>query len=157
VANFLDCIQFAKENPICSIATIDGDQPRTRFLGLWRVDESGFYFQTETSKAFYSQLEKNPVMELCFPLFSLFKPGEENAEETDLTETVQMRVTGEAEILDDLELKTQCLNDRPFLAGVGIESPENPLLCLFRIAKGEILLWRLMDSTKEASLPRVKF
>ena len=157
MSNFQDCIKFASENPICGVATMEGTQPRNRFLELWRVDETGFYFQTETSKAFYSQIKKNPKIEICFPLYSQFKPGVENAEDTDLTEVVQMRVTGKAEFLDDLDLKRQCLEDRPFLKGVGIESPDNPMLCLFRISKGEVMLWRLMDSTKEASLPRVKF
>jgi len=157
MASLQDCIKFAKENPICSVATMDGAQPRTRFLGLWRVDETGFYFQTETKKAFYEQLKKNPKTELSFPLFNLFKPGGENAEEADLTEIVQMRVTGEVEFLNDMELNKKCLEDRPFLKGVGIDSPDSPLLSLFRIAKGEILFWRIMDSTKEASLPRIKF
>lgn len=157
MSDLQDCIKFANENPICSIATIDGTQPRTRFLGMWRADETGFYFQTETNKAFYGQLKKNPKIELSFPLFSLFKPGQENAEDADLTEIVQMRVTGEAEFLNDMELNKQCLEDRPFLKEVGIDSPDSPLLSLFRIAKGEIILWRLMDSTKEALLPRIKF
>lgn len=157
MSNFQFCINFANENPLCSIATMDGIQPRTRFIGMWRADETGFYFQTETNKAFYAQIKKSPKLELCFPLFSVFKPGEENAEEADLTEIVQMRVTGEAEFLNDMELKKKCLEDRPFLKGVGIDSPESPLLSLFRVAKGEIMLWRLMDSTKEALLPRIKF
>ena len=157
MSNFQFCINFAIENPLCSIATMDGIQPRSRFIALWRADETGFYFQTETNKAFYGQIKKNPKLELCFPLFSVFKPGEENAEEADLTEIVQMRVTGEAEFLNDMELNKKCLEDRPFLKGVGIDSPESPLLSLFRVAKGEIMLWRLMDSTKEALLPRIKF
>lgn len=157
MSNFQFCIKFAHENPVCSIATMDGIQPRTRFIGMWRADETGFYFQTETNKAFYAQIKKNPKLELCFPLFSVFRPGEENAEEADLTEIVQMRVIGEAEFLNDMELKKKCLEDRPFLKGVGIDSPESPLLSLFRVAKGEIMLWRLMDSTKEALLPRIKF
>jgi uncharacterized pyridoxamine 5'-phosphate oxidase family protein len=33
--NLQDCIQFATQNPICFLATIEGDQPRVRALALW--------------------------------------------------------------------------------------------------------------------------
>jgi len=39
-----DCIKFATENPICFVATADGDQPRVRTLALWFASEGGFYF-----------------------------------------------------------------------------------------------------------------
>ncbi|KAA6307040.1 hypothetical protein EZS27_041294, partial [termite gut metagenome] len=29
-----DCIQFTNENPICQLATVEGDQPRVRILGF---------------------------------------------------------------------------------------------------------------------------
>ncbi len=38
-----DCIKFATENPICFMATTDGDQPRVRTLALEFVNENGFY------------------------------------------------------------------------------------------------------------------
>jgi len=40
-----DCIKFANENPVCYIATMDGDQPRVRGFLMWFADEKGFYFQ----------------------------------------------------------------------------------------------------------------
>lgn len=53
-----DCIKFTNENPICYLATVEGDQPRVRALGFWFADESGFYFQTAVMKDFYHQLKK---------------------------------------------------------------------------------------------------
>jgi uncharacterized pyridoxamine 5'-phosphate oxidase family protein len=43
--DYQDCIKFANENPVCYIATMDGDQPRVRGFLMWFADEKGFYFQ----------------------------------------------------------------------------------------------------------------
>ena len=58
--NRQDCIRFSNENPICYLATVEGDQPRVRALGFWFADETGFYFQTGSVKEFPGQLEKKP-------------------------------------------------------------------------------------------------
>jgi hypothetical protein len=42
---------FANENKACYLATVDGDQPRVRCLGMWFADETGFYFQAQSVKA----------------------------------------------------------------------------------------------------------
>ena len=50
--NIQDCIKFTNENPICSLATVDNDQPRVRMLGFWFADETGFYFRQVQLKNF---------------------------------------------------------------------------------------------------------
>jgi uncharacterized pyridoxamine 5'-phosphate oxidase family protein len=47
-----DCIKFATENPVCYLATTDGDQPRVRALQLWYADGSGLSFITLSPKEF---------------------------------------------------------------------------------------------------------
>jgi pyridoxamine 5'-phosphate oxidase len=152
--NFKECIKFAKENPTCAIATVEGNQPRVRFVMVWRVDDTGFYFQTETPKAFCKQLKRNPEVEICFVIPQAFQ-YEESIE--DLTKTMTMRVTGEVEFVDDLAIKAQCLKDRPFLKDAGIEKPDDPRLVLFRIRKGEAFFWSLSNTCKESEIPRIKF
>jgi len=142
--DFKECIQFALENRVCYVATAEGDQPRIRPLGLWLADERGFYFQTESVKAIYHQLKNNKKIELCFYAASP-PPGK------------VMRVTGKVEFLDDAALKSRVLADRPFLKGLGIEEPENPLLVLFRVAKGEAYFWTMADNMKEAQIERIPF
>ena len=44
--DFDECIRFATEHPICAVATVDGDQPRVRMLGMWFAAKEGFYFST---------------------------------------------------------------------------------------------------------------
>ncbi|MBN1381342.1 MAG: pyridoxamine 5'-phosphate oxidase family protein [Deltaproteobacteria bacterium] len=141
---FQDCIDFAHESRICYVATADGDQPRIRPLGLWFADEKGFYFQTENVKAIYHQLKSNNKIELCF-FAATPPPGK------------VLRVTGEAEFIDDVALKTKVLADRPFLKGLGINEPTDPLLVLFRVPVGEAYFWTMADNMKEARIPRIKF
>ena len=152
--NFQDCIKFAKENPTCAIATVEGDQPRVRFVMVWRADDTGFYFQTETPKSFYKQLKRNPKVEVSFVLPIAFQ-YEESIQ--DPNEALTMRITGEVEFVDDLKLKAQCLEDRPFLKDAGIKGPDDPELVIFRIRKGEAFFWSLSDTCKESELPRIKF
>jgi uncharacterized pyridoxamine 5'-phosphate oxidase family protein len=51
---------------VCSLATVDGDQPRVRTFLLWRANEDGFYFETFNPKDVYKQLKSNPKVEMCF-------------------------------------------------------------------------------------------
>jgi pyridoxamine 5'-phosphate oxidase len=124
---FKDCVKFANENPVAWLATVDGDQPRVRALGMWFADENGFYFQIGGTKDVYQQLLKNSKVEVGF-----YRPD-------DMSGTM-MRVTGEIEFLDDLELKKKVLKDRPFLKQFGL-TPDHPGLVLFRIPKGEAHFW----------------
>ncbi len=102
--NFQEYVTFANQNPVCYIATTDGAQPRVRPVLLWFADDKGFYFQTQTVKAFCKQLTNNEKVEVCF-----HAPG------PDSTPGKAMRVTGEVEFLDDLALKSRCIEERVFL------------------------------------------
>ncbi|MFC1864427.1 pyridoxamine 5'-phosphate oxidase family protein [Chloroflexota bacterium] len=140
--NFQDCIKFASQSRTAYFATVDGNQPRVRPIGLWFVNEQGFYFQTETVKAFYQQLNANKKVEICFH---------------DSEARKAMRVAGEVEFVDDIDLKARVLQDRPFLKGLGIEKPEDPLLVVFRISKGEAFFWTMENNMKESEIDRIKF
>lgn len=127
-------IRFANENPICYLATIDRDQPRVRALGFWFADETGFYFQTGAIKPFYLQLRKNPKTEVCFY-------------HHDGMDGKMMRVEGQVEFLDDVDLKRRVLEDRPFLKEFGL-TPESPGLVIFRISHGKAHFWTMENNLK---------
>jgi pyridoxamine 5'-phosphate oxidase len=144
---FLDCVRFANEGHRCFLATVDGDQPRVRALSCWFADETGFYFQTGAPKAIYKQLKKNRKVEACF-----FAPDPGSGIGK------QMRVSGEIEFIDDIALRIKALQDRPFLKqAYGIEKPEDPILVLFRIPKGEVYFWTMESNLKESEIERIKF
>jgi pyridoxamine 5'-phosphate oxidase len=132
--NIQDCIQFTNQNPVCYMATVEGDQPRVRALGFWFADETGFYFQTATIKEIPHQLEKNPKTEVCF----FHREG---------TIGTTLRIAGKAEFVNAPILKVRVLNDRPFLKGFGmtIDSPE---LIIFRIAHGQAYFWAMENNLK---------
>ena len=142
---FQDCVKFANEeipDGICSFATTEGDQPHVRILSMCFADEKGFYFQTESVKSVYKQLQKNNKVELCF-----LSPKTR----------VMMRVTGKVEFLDDPGLKSRIYNQRPYLKNVGIKGPDDPLFVIFRVGAGEAWFWTISDSMKEAQIERIKF
>jgi len=140
--DFKDCYQFANENKTCYLATAEGDQPRVRAMGMWYADETGFYFQAQTVKALYKQIENNPKVELYF-----------NAKDYSKV----LRVYGNVKIITDSKIRAKCIEERPFVKNFGITEPDNPLLAVFQVYTGEAFFWTMADSMKEADLPRIKF
>jgi uncharacterized pyridoxamine 5'-phosphate oxidase family protein len=140
-----DYIKFASENPICYLATADGDQPRVRTWLLWYADESGFYFVAIEGKQSTKQLENNPKVELCF--FN-------NAAEPQ--DWKHMRVTGEIEFLDTEEMLAKAYEARSFLDPIVGKSVE-PIVRPFRVYNGEAHFWTLAGFLKELELERAKF
>jgi pyridoxamine 5'-phosphate oxidase len=140
--NFSDCVQFANKIHTAYLATEDGDQPRVRPLGMWYANDSGFYFQSQSVKALCHQLQKNNKVDFCF-----FDPDSAKV----------LRVSGVAEFINDLDMKTRVLKERTFLKDMGITTPEDPRLAIFRVVKGEAFFWTRKDSMKEADIPRIKF
>lgn len=138
--DFKDCVKFANENKICYLATVDDDQPRVRAMGMHYADDTGFYFNTESTKALAKQLKKNQNVEVCF-----FGGGK------------MMRVSGKVDLIDDIVIRTRFFKERDFLKGLGVKGPGDPLLMVFAIRKGEAFFWTMADNMKETSIPRIKF
>jgi pyridoxamine 5'-phosphate oxidase len=138
--DFKDCVEFANENKTCYLATVDGDQPRVRAMGMHYADDTGFYFNTESTKALAKQLEKNQKVELCF-----FAQGK------------VLRASGRIDFIDDLDIRKRFYDERGFLKDIGVKGPEDPFLMVFALRKGEAFFWTFADNLKEAELPRIKF
>ena len=139
-----ECISFANENPVTSIATVEGDQPRVRAFAMWFADKTGFYYHTGNMKSIYKQLSKNPKVELCF-----YKPGEAAG--------TTMRVTGKVEFLDDKTLEARLYKERPWLHDVMRMAPPGGKLAIFRVAHGEAWFWTMAENMHEAEVPRITF
>lgn len=144
--DFQEYVKFANEHPICYCATADGKQPRVRALAMLFADNTGFYFQTSAEKNFYKELQNNNRVELNF----LHDTG------TPETQKV-LRVAGEVEFFDDIQLKTKVYKDRPYLKETGIKGPEDPSLVLFRVYTGEAYFWTIEYSLRESAIERTKF
>ena len=134
--------KFANDNPMCYLATVEGDQPRVRAMGMWYADETGFWFQAQSVKAVYKQIKENEKVEVyfCTPKYSKV-----------------MRVYGKMKIVEDMEVKKKCIAERTHLSSMGITEPDDPLLAVFHLYTGEAFFWTMADSMKEADIPREKF
>ena len=132
--NIQDCIKFTNANPICYLATVEEDQPRVRALGFWFADETGFYFQTGSVKEFPGQLKKNPKTEVCFYHHEgMIGP--------------MLRISGEVEFVNDIQLREKVMSDRPFLKSFGL-TVDSPDLVIFRISHGQAHFWTMEINLK---------
>lgn len=146
--DFQDCIKFANENIYCQVATAEGDQPRVRTLRMWFADKTGFYFQTQTPKAIWKQLQKNKKVEVHFR-------DPEGDKPSPLGKV--LRVSGKVEIIEDMAIKERCIEEREILKELGITKPDDPLLGIFRVYTGEAYFWTMKDSMRESEIERIKF
>ena len=143
--DLMEYATFANENPVCYIATAEGDQPRVRPFMMWFADENGFYLATLSPKQVSAQLKSNPKVELCFY---------NNA--ADPREAKQMRVTGRVELVDDEGLRKKVSEERASLEQIAGE-PIEPLTEVFRIRSGEAHFWTMADILREPELERIRF
>jgi len=143
--NLQDCARFATENPACYVASMDGDQPRVRGFLTWYADNGGFHFITMSLPVVSRQLREHPKVEVCF----YNNPAE-------LKDAQQMRVMGEAEFLDDEQVKEKAYQTRAFRDTIAGQSLR-PFTQVFRISTGEAHFWTLADSLKEPEVERLKF
>ena len=90
-----EIIDFINANLACNLATIEGNKPHVRGMMIYKADEKGILFHTWKMKDLHQQLIKNPYIELAF-----FNPKQ----------MVQVRVSGEAELIEDMDLKKQVVN-----------------------------------------------
>ena len=98
---------------------------------------------TGTPKAVWRQLAENPRVELCF-----YAPEGTGR---------MMRVAGAVEFIEDADLKSRLVKERPWLLQIGISGADDPILAVFRVAHGEAYFWTLEQNMREAEAPRVRF
>jgi uncharacterized pyridoxamine 5'-phosphate oxidase family protein len=122
-----EILEFATNNPVCSLATIDGNQPRVRTIMLYKADENGIIFCTGRDKAMNKQLQANPAAELCF------YNGEQG---------LQVRIEGAVEMLDDLELKKKVLEAFTFLKP-WVESKGYEVMICYRLNNARAVTWTM--------------
>lgn len=87
-----EIFEIISDNPAFHLATVEGEQPRVRGMLLYKADDEGIIFHTGAMKDLYRQIVSNSKAELCF---------------NDFSKGVQVRISGELEILDDNKLKDE--------------------------------------------------
>lgn len=128
-----EIFKLINSNPVFSLATVDGDQPRVRGMLLFRADSDGIIFHTASTKDVYRQITANPKAEMCFQC------GD-----------IQIRITGTLEKVEDEALRNEIFSHptRKFLQAWKDNGVEN-LLTIFRMKNGRAVIWTMADNFKE--------
>jgi uncharacterized pyridoxamine 5'-phosphate oxidase family protein len=128
-----EIIELIKNNPAFHLATMDGDQPRVRGMLLYKADETGIVFHSGTMKDVYKQIVNNPKVELCF---------------NDFNKGIQVRVSGEMEIVNDNALKDEIYEHpsrgflKPWRASLSQEDLYKSFV-VFRLQGGKATIWTM--------------
>lgn len=126
-----EVFDFINAHPGSHLATIDGNVPHVRGMGIHKADENGIIIQTAKIKDVYKQLIANPNVELCF---------------NDYEKRVQIRVNGKAELVNNPNLMKEVIAARPFLKSQ-IDQYGRDVIVLFRVKNARAVKW-----TMEANL-----
>jgi uncharacterized pyridoxamine 5'-phosphate oxidase family protein len=118
---------FLNANPAFHLATVEGGKPHVRGMYLYRADENGILFHTGKMKDLHRQLSGNPHVEMSF----------NNGKFDDL---IQVRVSGTVELVEDLELKKEIVEKRPFLKPWVEQSGYDPL-AVYCLKNGKATIW----------------
>ncbi len=127
--NKTEIIAFLNANPVFHLATMEANKPHVRGMYLYQADENGIVFHTGKVKDLYKQLTMNPDVEMSF----------NNGKFENL---IQVRVSGTAELIEDMELKKEIVQKRPFLKP-WVERDGFDLLAVYRIRKGTAVVWSM--------------
>ena len=122
--------EFMNKYPACYLATTDGDTPHVRGMLMYRADENGIIFHTGVNKDLFKQLQKNPNVELCF------------VNNKDLPDFIQIRVSGVVLFENEMKIKEQIINDRPFLKPI-VEKVGYDVIAVFRVQNLTATVWTM--------------
>ena len=125
-----EILALINANPICYMATLEGNKPHVRGMGMYQANEKGLFFQTWKIKDLHKQLVNNPEVELCFST----KDGK------------QIRVNGRMELVEDLALKKEVEAKRAFMTPVIKEKGGYDIVAMWRLSKGKAQIWEMKEN-----------
>jgi uncharacterized pyridoxamine 5'-phosphate oxidase family protein len=127
--NKQEILEFLNANPVCHLATVEGDKPHVRAVLLYRADENGLIIHTGKMKDLHRQLSANPNVEMSF----------NNGKFEDL---IQIRISGAVELVEDIDLKKEIVQKRPFLKP-WVERDGYELMAVYRVKNGVATIWTM--------------
>jgi uncharacterized pyridoxamine 5'-phosphate oxidase family protein len=136
---YQDVLDFVKKNPVCTLATVEVDQPRVRGFFTVFFDDDRIYFTTGAPKDVYKQLVKNPRVELCY-----LTPGF----------GMMLRIAGMIEFVDDRARKQKLIEEKSYLKDFTADSPE---FILLRLPHGTARFWTITDNMREKDATAIEF
>ncbi len=111
----MDYKAFLAKSPLGVLATVEGNQPRTRVFQLLRIQDGKFWFCTGASKDVYKQLQANNRVSFC-----VWNP------ETN----VVLNLDGPVSFVEDKNLSAELLAENPGIKAI-YKSADNPEFKVF--------------------------
>ncbi len=133
-----EILAFITQNPVCTLATAEGDQPHVRGF-LSNIIDGKLYFTSSADKAVGRQLRANSKVELCYLSQDFMK---------------MLRIRAVMKEVDDLEIKQRLIETREYLAHF---SADDPTFMLLAPVNGEAWFWTITDNLNEAAVLRIPF
>ena len=124
-----EILAFLNANPVCFLATAEDCKPHVRGMMLARANEHGILFHSGEGKDVTDQLRTNPLCEICV---------------WDPKTNTQVRVGGDVEFIDDIEVKKQLVAERPFLQPM-VEKTGYEAFLVFRVKDCVATVWTMAD------------
>jgi pyridoxamine 5'-phosphate oxidase len=131
-----EILAFLRTNPLCFMATVDGNRPRVRAFDTYRADENGIIYYTHKQKDVYKQIAKNPEVEVCYH---------------DANKSTTIRVSGRMETVEDLELKKEIMETLPFLKEV-YEKDNYADMAVCRLKNGKAYVFSMKGTAAPKTL-----
>jgi pyridoxamine 5'-phosphate oxidase len=122
-----EILEFLGANPVTHLSTAEGDKPHVRGVLIYRADENGIIFHTGKMKDLHRQLSANPNIEMCF-------------NNGNFENMIQIRVSGVAELVEDLNLKKEIVQKREFLKP-WIDKTGYDSFAVYRLKHGIAVAW----------------
>lgn len=132
-----EIIGFLNQNPVCHLATLENGKPRVRGMFMYRADEKGLLFHTGDFKSLAKQVADGAPVEACF-----------NGQD------MQVRVSGTAELVDDMALKKEIVSGRPFLQP-WIAQHGYGMLVVIRVTRCEAAVWTMATNFEPTAYQRI--
>lgn len=132
-----EILRFLNQNPVCHLATLEDGRPRVRGMFMYRADEQGLLFHTGSTKSLAAQVRTGAPVEACFN-----------------SPDVQVRVSGVAEIVEDMELKQEIVSARPFMQP-WIAEHGYGLLVVVRVARCEAAVWTMATNFEPTTYQKI--
>lgn len=127
--------KLLEENNVVGFATVDKEgNPQARAFQVALIENGKIYFVTAKSKDVYQQMKNNP--NVAFTVTS--------------KDYVGLRITGQVEFLDGLDLKEKILDLNPTIKGI-YKTADNPELKLLCMAKGGAEIFDMSVTPPEVS------
>ena len=123
-----EIIRFINRNPVCHLATLEDGKPRVRGMFMYRADDLGLLFHTGAFKSIAKQIQNGAPVEVCFN-----------------SDDMQVRVSGVAEVVEDMRLKEEIVSSRPFMQP-WVEKHGYGLLVVIRITQCEATVWTMASN-----------